>query len=47
MSPVLKKGIGMGYIKPEYAREGTEISIKVRNRSLKSVIVKSPFRKQL
>lgn len=47
MSPVLKKGIGMGYIKPEYAKEGTEILIKVRNRSLKSVIVKPPFRKQL
>lgn len=35
MSPVLKKGIGMGYVKPEYAKAGTEIFVKVRNRNLK------------
>lgn len=45
MSPTLKKGIGMGYIKPDYAKLGTEIYIKVRNRNLKAEIVKPPFRK--
>lgn len=45
MSPTLKVGIGMGYIKPEYAKQGTEIFIKVRNRNLKAEIVKPPFRK--
>ncbi len=45
MSPVLKKGIGMGYIKPEYAKIGSEIFIKVRNRNLKAQLVKAPFRK--
>ena len=45
MSPMLKKGIGMGYIKTEYAKLGSEIAIKVRNKSLKAQIVKAPFRK--
>ena len=45
MSPVLKKGVGMGYIKSEYAKLGNEIAIKVRSKSLKAVIVKAPFRK--
>lgn len=45
MSPVLKKGIGMGYVKPEYAKAGTEIFVKVRNRNLKAQVVKAPFRK--
>ncbi len=45
MSPILKKGIGMGYVAPEYSKPGTEISIKVRNRSLKAIVVKAPFRK--
>ena len=45
MSPVLKKGIGMGYVKPENTKVGTELFIKVRGRNLKAVIVKTPFRK--
>lgn len=45
MSPVLKKGIGMGYVKPEYAKAGSEIFIKVRGRNLKALVVKPPFRK--
>jgi aminomethyltransferase len=45
MSPTLKIGIGMGYVKPEYAKLGTEIQIKVRNRNLKAEVVKPPFRK--
>ena len=45
MSPVLKKGIGMGYVKPENTKVGTELFIKVRARNLKAVIVKAPFRK--
>ena len=45
MSPMLKKGIGMGYIKTEYAKLGSKIAIKVRNKSLKAEIVKAPFRK--
>jgi aminomethyltransferase len=45
MSPCLKKGIGMGYVKPEYAKTGTELFIRVRNRDLKAEVIKGPFRK--
>lgn len=45
MSPTSKIGIGMGYVKPEMTKLGTEIFIKVRNRSLKAQVVKPPFRK--
>lgn len=45
MSPVLKIGVGMGYLKPALAKPGTGIYIKVRNRNLKANVVKPPFRK--
>lgn len=45
MSPVLKIGVGMGYVKPEFAKPDTEIYIKVRNRNLRANVVKPPFRK--
>ena len=45
MSPVLKKGIGMGYVKTAYAKVGSEIYIQIRNRNLKAQVVKAPFRK--
>lgn len=43
MSPMLKQGIGMGYVAADFAPIGTEIFIKVRKRSLKAEIVKLPF----
>ncbi len=45
MSPMRKIGIGMGYVKPEYSKLGTEIYIDMRGRKLKAVVVKPPFRK--
>ena len=45
ISPVLKSGIGMGYTKPEYAKTDTEVYIRIRNKSLKAIVVKAPFRK--
>ena len=45
MSPTRKVGIGMGYVKPEYSKIGTEICIDMRGRKLKAVVVKPPFRK--
>ncbi len=45
MSPVLKVGIGLGFVSPEYTKVGTEIYIKVRNRKLKAEVIKLPFRK--
>ena len=46
MSPMLKKGIGMGYVDVNYKKVGTEIYIKVRNKNLKAVVVKLPFYKE-
>jgi aminomethyltransferase len=45
MSPALGAGIGMGYIKSEYAGFGKEIFIQIRNKTLKAEIVKLPFYK--
>ena len=45
MSPMRKIGIGMGYVKPEYSKLGTEIFIDMRGRKLKAVVVRPPFRK--
>ncbi len=43
MSPILKQGIGMGYVLSEYAGIDSEIYVQVRNKSLKAVVVKLPF----
>ena len=43
MSPMLQKGIGMGYVNKGYTKFETEIFIKVRNRKLKAKVVKLPF----
>ncbi len=43
MSPVLKQGIGMGYVKSGFGRPDSEIFVRVRNRDLKARIVKVPF----
>jgi aminomethyltransferase len=42
-SPVLEKGVGMGYIKTESGAIGSEIYILVRNKRLKAKVVKMPF----
>jgi aminomethyltransferase len=43
MSPVLNKGIGMGYIAREYSAFGTEVFVKIRNKSIPAEVVKIPF----
>ncbi|HIT49122.1 MAG TPA: glycine cleavage system aminomethyltransferase GcvT [Candidatus Coprenecus stercoripullorum] len=45
MSPSLKKPIGMAYIDTPSYKAGSEIYIKVRDRLLKAVVVKTPFYK--
>jgi len=45
-SPVLEKGIGMGYINNDYSALGSEIYILVRNKRLKARVVKMPFIQQ-
>ncbi|MBS1525024.1 MAG: glycine cleavage system aminomethyltransferase GcvT [Bacteroidetes bacterium] len=44
-SPSLQKAIGMGYVKSEFAKEGTEIFIHIRDNKVKAKIVKPPFYK--
>jgi len=44
-SPSLQKAIGLGYVKTDFAKEGTEIFVKIRDNSVKAKIVKPPFYK--
>jgi aminomethyltransferase len=43
MSPVLNKGIGLGYVSREYAAFGTVIYVRIRNKSVPAEVVKLPF----
>lgn len=43
MSPCLKIGVGMGYVRSDCAKAGTEIAVEVRGRLLKAEVVKLPF----
>jgi aminomethyltransferase len=45
MSPSLKKGIGMAYVKPEFSKPGSEIFIQIRNKQIRAVTVGLPFYK--
>lgn len=44
-SPSLQKAIGMGYVKNDFAKEGTEIFINIRDNKVKAKVVKPPFYK--
>jgi len=44
-SPSLQKAIGMGYVKTDFAKEGTEIFINIRDNKVKARVVKPPFNK--
>ncbi len=43
MSPTLNKGIGMGYIAKEYSAFGTQVFVKIRNKSIPAEVVRVPF----
>lgn len=43
ISPVLQKGIALGYVKAPLAVVGQEVYVKVREKLLKAVIVRLPF----
>lgn len=45
ISPMLKKGIALAYVKTPFTQPGTEVFVRVRNRDLKVKVVKLPFRK--
>jgi aminomethyltransferase len=42
-SPMLGIGIGMGYVKPEFASVGSAIFILIRDKQIKAEVVKFPF----
>lgn len=46
MAPSLGKGIGMGYVKSEFAGLDSEIFIKIRNNKVAAKVVKMPFYKK-
>ena len=42
-SPVLEKGLGMGYISKDFSSLGSEIYILIRNKQVKAKVVNTPF----
>ncbi len=46
LSPVLKKGIAMGYVPTGMSRPGTLVEIKIRKSMMRAEIVKPPFVKR-
>jgi len=46
MSPMLKQGIGMAYVRPPFPEPGNVIHIRIRDRDLKARIVELPFYKK-
>jgi aminomethyltransferase len=43
LSPLLQKGIGMGYIDPTFAEPGTRLLIDIRGKTVPAQVVKTPF----
>jgi len=46
LSPLLQKGIGLGYVPPSYATPGALIAIDIRGKAVPAVVVKAPFYKR-
>lgn len=46
VSPILDKGIGMGYVLASSAHVGNILDVKIRNKDIKAQIVKIPFIKK-
>jgi aminomethyltransferase len=42
-SPILEKGIGLGYVEVKYAEVGTEFGIVIRNKEISARTVRLPF----
>ena len=45
MSPSLKKGIGLGYVKTSHTKFGSKIFIRIRKKDVPATVVKLPFYK--
>ncbi|PKP22087.1 MAG: glycine cleavage system protein T [Bacteroidetes bacterium HGW-Bacteroidetes-21] len=46
MSPMMKVGIGMGYVKSEFSKPDTEIYVSIRDQAVKAKVVKLPIYKK-
>lgn len=46
LSPILQKGIGMGYVSSAHAAQGSPLIIDIRGKALPAVVVKPPFYRQ-
>lgn len=46
LSIVLERGIGMAYVKTEYAEPGNSVNIQIRNKPVAAELVKTPFIKK-
>jgi len=46
ISPMLKKGIALGYVNYEYKEVGTEVEIMIRDKGVKAKVVMPPFVKK-
>ncbi len=46
LSPLLQKGIGLGYVPAPYAEPGSSILIEIRSKSVLATVVKPPFYKK-
>ena len=42
-SPILEKGIGMGYVAKGHSKSGTEILIQIRKKQIRAVVTRPPF----
>lgn len=45
-SPILDKGIGMGYVPLSYSKPGTAITVNIRNKEIAATVVPLPFIKK-
>ncbi|MGY0392339.1 glycine cleavage system aminomethyltransferase GcvT [Bizionia sp. KMM 8389] len=45
MSPMLKKGIGLGYVTPDFSSVDSQINIQIRKKAVPATVVKLPFYK--
>ena len=46
LSPLLQKGIGLGYVPVSFSSPGTPVNIDIRGRAIPGIVVKPPFYKR-
>jgi aminomethyltransferase len=46
LSPLLQKGIGLGYVPSSHSNPGTALAIEIRGKTVPAIVVKPPFYKR-